>query len=219
MSIRVLIADDQELVREGLAVIIGAQSDLDVVGQAVDGADAVRLATELAPDVILMDIRMPGTDGLEATRLLLARPEVHSRILILTTFDADEHVLKALLAGASGFLLKDVPKRRLVEAIRAIHDGEMLLASAVTRRLVARHLSTEPGTDQLAMLQRLSTRERDVLGLVTFGATNPEIAAELFLSESTIKTYVGSLLHKLAARDRVQLVIFGHRAGVLPPTP
>lgn len=215
MSIRVLIADDQELVREGLATIVGAQPDLEVVGQAADGGHAVRLATELAPDVVLMDIRMPGTDGLEATRILMSRPEVRSRILVLTTFDADENVFAALVAGASGFLLKDVPRRRLVEAIRAIHDGELLLAPAITRRLVARHLSAGPDPDQEALLERLNARELEVLRLVTAGATNAEVAAALFLSESTIKTYVGSLLHKLAARDRVQLVIFGHRAGVV----
>ncbi|HET6627689.1 MAG TPA: response regulator transcription factor [Nocardioidaceae bacterium] len=218
MTVRVLVADDQELVRQGLETIVGAQDDLEVVGGAADGREAVRLAAELRPDVVLMDIRMPGMDGLEATRLLLARPEFSGRILVLTTFDADEHVFAALQAGASGFLLKDVPRRRLVEAIRAVHDGDVILAPAITRRLVERHLDTGRHDDgHRAALDRLSAREVDVLELLARGSSNQEIAARLHLSESTIKTHVGALLQKLSVRDRVQLVIFGYEAGLVRP--
>lgn len=212
--ITVLVADDQELIREGLATILGGQDGIEVVGTAADGAEAVRLVRELRPDVTLMDVRMPGTDGLDVTRQLLANGEAPTRVLVLTTFDEDALVLAALRAGASAFLLKDVPKHRLVEAVRAVHEGELLLSPAITRRLVERHLGTAADPERLALLDTLTEREVDVLRLVTAGASNPEIATHLHLSESTIKTHVGQLLLKLRARDRVHLVIFGHEVGL-----
>ena len=218
MTIRVLIADDQDLVRQGLETIVAAHENLEVVATAGNGREAVRLAAELSPDVVLMDIRMPEMDGLESTRILLARPEVTSRVLVLTTFDADEYVLAALRAGASGFLLKDVPRRRLVEAIHAVHGGELLLSPTITRRLVERHLDHPgPRPTDTATLERLSDRELDVLRLVATGHANREIADALHLSESTVKTHVGALLAKLDARDRVHLVIFGYDVGLVVP--
>lgn len=210
----VLVADDQELIREGLATILAAQDGIEVLGTAADGAEAVRMARDLRPDVTLMDIRMPGTDGLDATRQLLAGGEAPTRVLVLTTFDDDALVLEALRAGASAFLLKDVPKHRLVEAVRAVHEGELLLSPAITRRLVERHLTSTADPARTGLLERLTDREVDVLRLVTNGASNPEIASELHLSESTVKTHVGQLLLKLEARDRVHLVIFGHEVGL-----
>ena len=218
MTVRVLIADDQDLVRQGLETIVSAQPDLQVVATASTGREAIHLAAELRPDVVLMDIRMPEMDGLEATRLLLARSEVSSRVIVLTTFDADEYVLAALRAGASGFLLKDVPRRRLVDAIHAVHDGEVLLSPAITRRLVERHLERPAQRpEDTAALDRLSGREIDVLRLVATGHANREIADTLHLSESTVKTHVGALLTKLRVRDRVHLVIFGYDVGLVVP--
>jgi DNA-binding NarL/FixJ family response regulator len=211
--ISVLVADDQELIREGLATVLSAQPDLEVVGLAADGAEAVTLVRELRPQVTLMDIRMPGVDGLEATRRLLAGGATPTRVVVLTTFDEDALVMEALRAGASAFLLKDVPTRRLAEAIRAVHDGELLLSPAITRRLVERHL--ERGTtDHSATLAQLTARELDVLRRVVAGDSNAEVAAGLHLSESTVKTHVGALLAKIGARDRVHLVIFGYEAGL-----
>lgn len=217
MSLRIVIADDQELVREGLATILGAVRDMEVVGLAPDGQEAIRLTSDHAPDVVLMDVRMPGTDGLAATRAVLARPGATTRVIILTTFDTDEHVFDAMRAGASGFLLKDVPKQVLVEAIRAVHQGELMLAPAVTRRLVERHLTGAPDPARVADLTRLSPREVEVLARIASGDANAEIAERLFVSESTVKTHVGSLLQKLGARDRVQLVIFGYECGLVRP--
>ncbi len=217
MTVRVLIADDQDLVRQGLETIVSAHPDLKVVATAGTGREAIHLAAELRPDVVLMDIRMPEMDGLEATRLLLARPEVSSRVIVLTTFDADEYVLAALRAGASGFLLKDVPRRRLVEAIHAVHDGEVLLSPVITRRLVERHLEHPARPEDTTALAQLSGREIDVLRLVATGHANREIANALHLSESTVKTHVGALLTKLRARDRVHLVIFGYDVGLVVP--
>lgn len=218
MTIRVLVADDQELVRQGIETILAAEPDLDVVGGAADGAEAVAMSHELRPDVVLMDVRMPGTDGLEATRRLMAGPEPAPKVVMLTTFDADEYVAEALRAGASGFLLKDVPRRRLVEAVRAVREGETLLAPAITVRLVEAHLSTgsrDPEHERL--LGRLTARERQVLTEVCAGATNTEVAQRLHLSESTVKTHVGQLLAKTGSRDRVQLVIFGFQSGAATP--
>jgi DNA-binding NarL/FixJ family response regulator len=218
MTIRVLVADDQELVRQGIETILDAQDDFEVVGGAADGDEAVAMATDLVPDVVLMDVRMPGTDGLEATRRLVATPGITTRVVILTTFDADEYVVEALRAGACGFLLKDVPRRRLVEAVRAVHEGETLLAPSITLRLLEAHLGApdrDPGRDRT--LARLTPREREVLTEVCSGATNVEVAQRLHLSESTVKTHVGQLLAKTGSRDRVQLVIFGFQTGVAAP--
>lgn len=213
--IRLLVADDQELIRDGLASILGGHEGLDVVGTAADGAEAVRLARALRPDVTLMDLRMPGTDGLGATRQLMGDPRPSTRVVVLTTFDDDDLVVAALRAGASGFLLKDLPRQQLVEAIHAVHDGDLRLAPSITRRLVERQVAQEPDPERARQLERLSERETDVLRLVAKGATNSEIAGQLFLSESTVKTHVGHLLGKLAARDRVQLVIFAYDAGLV----
>ena len=214
--ITVVVADDQELIRDGLRTVLGGQEDLEVVDVAADGAQAVRVVRTLRPDVVLMDIRMPGTDGLEATRQLTADRSCTTKVLILTTFDEDALVLDALRAGASAFLLKDVPKRRLVEAIRAVHDGEVLLSPQITHRLVQRHLARNRG-DRAAVLERLTSRETDVLRRVVAGDSNPEIADTLHLSESTVKTHIGQLLAKTGSRDRVHLVILGYDSGLADP--
>jgi len=211
--ISVLVADDQELIREGLATVLAAQSDLEVVGLAADGREAELLVRELRPQVTLMDIRMPGVDGLEATRRLLADGAAPTRVIVLTTFDEDALVMEALRAGASAFLLKDVPARRLVESIRAVHEGELLLSPTITRRLVERHLRRE-APDHAVTLEQLTARELDVLHCVVAGDSNTEIAGRLHLSESTVKTHIGALLAKVGARDRVHLVIFGYEAGL-----
>ncbi|MDQ4052387.1 MAG: response regulator transcription factor [Actinomycetota bacterium] len=216
MTVRLLVADDQDLIREGLATILAAQPDLEVVGAATDGEEAVRLVRELRPDVTLMDIRMPRTDGLQATRQLLVGTEhPPTRVLVLTTFDDDALVLDALRAGASGFLLKDVPRRRLVEAIHAVHAGDLELSPAITRRLVERQLGVRRDPGRAAALGRLTEREVEVLRLIARGASNTELAEGLHLSQSTIKTHVGQLLHKLEVRDRVQLVIFAYDVGLV----
>lgn len=216
MTVRVLVADDQELIRVGLAAILQARQELDVVETAADGAEAVRLVRELRPDIALMDIRMPGTDGLEATRLLTSDPGQVTRVVMLTTFDDDDLVVDALRAGASGFLLKDLPRHRLVESILAVHAGELQLSSAITRRLVAQRLSRGVGPDRISLLDQLSEREREILALAARGATNGEIASTLFISESTVKTHIGQLYTKLGVRDRVQLVIFAYDTGIVP---
>ncbi len=212
--IRVLVADDQELIRDGLAAILDSHEDLDVVSTVADGAAAVSEATRLRPDIVLMDIRMPGTDGLEATRQLMAGDDVATRVIVLTTFDDDDLVLTALRSGASGFLLKDLPRQQLVDALRAVHEGDLRLSPSIVRRLVERQSRPVVPAEKRALLERLSERETEVLALVGRGLTNTEIAATVFLSESTIKTHVGRLLAKLDARDRVQLVIFAHQVGL-----
>ena len=212
--IRVLVVDDQELVRRGLATMVASAPDVEVVGEAADGRAAATEAARLRPDVVLMDIRMPVLDGLSATREILAASPDPPRVLVLTTFDADEQVLDALHSGASGFLLKDVPTSTLVDAIRAAHAGDMALSPTITRRLVQRHLTTSRGSDAPS-LDALTAREVDVLRLVAEGATNTEIAGTLHLSESTVKTHVGALLAKLGARDRVRLVIVGYETGLV----
>ena len=214
--IRVVLADDQALVRDGLAMILSAQQDIDVVGEAADGAEALTLVRELSPDVVLMDVRMPGIDGIEATRSLLDDPEIRTRILILTTFDLDEYVYEALEAGASGFLLKDVPRAQLVAAVRAIAAGDQLLSPSIMRKQIeefVRHGPRERGTP--AALADLTERELDVLRLVARGRSNAEIAAELYLSEATVKTHVGHMLQKLGLRDRVQAVIYAYESGLV----
>ena len=215
MTIRVLVADDQDLIRDGLAAIIDSQHDLAVVGVAADGAEAIRAARDLRPDITLMDIRMPGTDGLEATRQLLADEPLATRVVVLTTFDEDDLVVQALQLGASGFLLKDLPRQHLVDALRAVHDGDLRIAPSITRRLVERRLDRGTDAARTRVLERLTEREAEVLRLVATGLTNSEIAGELFLSESTVKTHVSRLLQKLTVRDRVQLVILAYESGLV----
>ena len=211
--IRLLLADDQALVRGGLRLIVDAEPDMEVVGEAADGREAVELAVAVEPDIALMDIRMPGLDGIEATRQLLAEvPE--TRVVILTTFDLDDYIVDAFRAGASGFLLKTVPPQQLVAAVRTIMEGDALLAPASTRRLieqVARPQAVAPALDELTV------REHDVLRLLARGLTNAEIASELVVEPSTIKSHVASILSKLDLRDRVHAVVFAYENGIVQP--
>jgi DNA-binding NarL/FixJ family response regulator len=220
LSVRVLIADDQVLVRSGFRMILEARDDLEVVGEAENGARAIELARELEPDVVLMDVRMPVMDGVEATRLLL-ESGAGARVIILTTFDLDEYVFEALRAGASGFLLKDVQPAQLVEAIRVVASGEALLAPSVTRRLLDRFAATFDASSSKSPpeLDALTPRELEILRLVAGGLSNAEIAAQLFLSETTVKTHVSSVLRKLHLRDRVQAVVLAYEAGLVRPGP
>ena len=214
MTIRVLIADDQELVRAGFRKLLDAEDTITVVGEAVDGGQAVALATRVAPDVVLMDIRMPRMDGLEATRRITGSTAV--QVLILTTYDLDEYVFEALRAGASGFLLKDCPPESLVSGIATVARGDALLAPSVTRRLIAEFARRPPDAPRPA-LPDLSPRETQVLIQVARGLSNREIAGQLFLGEATIKTYVGNILAKLGCRDRVQAVVAAYEAGLIQP--
>jgi DNA-binding NarL/FixJ family response regulator len=212
MTLRVAVADDQELVRAGLCGILRAASDLAVVGEAATGGQAIALVQAEKPDVVLMDIRMPELDGIEATRRITATEE--TKVLILTTFDLDEYVYSALRGGASGFLLKDTPPRQLIEAVRTVAHGDALLAPAITRRLIAQFTARPPAAVRPAQLDVLTGREREVLTLVADGLTNDEIARHLYISPGTAKTHVRHLLTKLDARDRVQLAIIAHRTGL-----
>jgi len=217
VSIRVLVADDQALVRAGFRQLLEREGDLDVVGEAADGAEAVELGRRLRPDVVVMDIRMPNLDGLEATRRLTAGSPA-PRVLVLTTFDLDDYVFEALRAGASGFLLKDAAPEELVSAVRLVAGGEALLAPSVTRRVIEEFArSAAPATAPVAELDELTTREREVLLLVARGLSNAEIARELFLSSGTVKTHVAHILRKLDARDRVQAVIVAYECGLVGP--
>jgi len=211
--IRVLIADDQALMRTGFRMILDAQDDIEVVGEAIDGEDAMRRFQQLSPDVVVMDVRMPTMDGIEATRRLSAldRP---ARVLILTTFDLDEYVYEALRAGASGFLLKDRPPEELVAAVRVIASGEALLAPSVTRRLIEEFAKRAP-TGKPTELDELTEREREVLVLMAKGLSNAEIARALFVAETTVKTHVGRVLHKLGLRDRAQAVVLAYESGLV----
>ncbi|MGW1989943.1 response regulator [Embleya sp. NPDC001921] len=217
MSIRLLIVDDQELIRTGLRLFLQTQDDLAVVGEAEDGDEAIALAGALRPDVVLMDIRMPRMDGVEATaRLHAAGISPPPRVLILTTFDLDEYVFGALRAGAAGFLLKDASRARLVEAIHVVHDGEALLSPSITRRLIENFATrTEPLRSSPALLAGLTPREREALLLVARGLSNSEIAARLVVTEATVKSHVGSMFAKLGLRDRAQAVVFAYEHGVI----
>jgi len=216
VSIRVAIADDQALVRSGFRLILEARTDLEVVGEGEDGVEAVALVQELAPDVILLDIRMPNLDGIEATRQIVASGS-DTRILVLTTFDLDEYVYEAVRAGASGFLLKDVRPAELVDAIRVVANGNALLAPTALERLLARFSVAETDRDGTAATDLLTDREAETLRLIASGLSNAEIAATLVVSEATVKTHVSNLLRKLGVRDRVQAVIAAYDAGVVQP--
>ena len=215
-AIRVLVVDDQVLVRTGFRMILEAEPDLVVAGEAGDGDEAVRQVATCAPDVVLMDVRMPGTDGIEATRRILAAPEhADLRVIMLTTFDMDQYVYDALRAGASGFLLKDVPPEQLVDGIRAVVSGESLLASSITRRMIEVYLHHPPPGPPSPALDRLTPREREILVLLARGLSNAEIAGDLVVSETTVKTHVARVLMKLGLRDRVQAVIFAYEHDVV----
>ena len=212
--IRVLIADDQALVRGGFSMILAAQPDMDIVGMAEDGAQAVILASELAPDVVLMDVRMPVMDGVEATRRILADPRVHTKVVMLTTFDLDEYVYAALVAGASGFLLKETRPEVLADAVRTVAGGEALLAPTVLRRLVDQHsnAATPANPERLSVL---TEREVEVLRLIGRRASNKEISQVLWITESTVKTHVTRIFGKLDLRDRAQAVVLAYETGLV----
>jgi DNA-binding NarL/FixJ family response regulator len=214
--IRVLLCDDQRLVRSGFAMILRAEEGIEVAGEAADGVEAVSATRELRPDVVLMDVRMPRVDGIEATRQITAMPEP-PRVLVLTTFDLDEYVFAALRAGASGFMLKDAPEAQLLAAIRIVADGGSLFAPAVTRRLVERFASLEEPSAPPPALDTLTAREAEVLRLLARGRSNAEIAAELVVSEHTVKTHVAHILSKLGLRDRIQAVILAYESGLVRP--
>ncbi|MFA9431497.1 response regulator [Egicoccus sp. AB-alg2] len=214
--IRVLVADDQALVRGGLGMILAAQPDIEVVGMAEDGAQAVDLAAELVPDLVLMDVRMPVMDGLEATRRILASSGVRPKVVMLTTFDADEYVYEALAAGASGFLLKETRPEVLADSVRTVVGGEALLAPAVLRRLVDRHAPTSDGVDA-SRLAVLTDREVEVLRLIARGASNAELARTLWISEPTVKTHITRIFRKLDLRDRAQAVVLAYETGLVKP--
>jgi DNA-binding NarL/FixJ family response regulator len=219
MSVRVLLVDDQALIRAGFRMILEAEDDIEVVGECADGTQAVDSSRRLAPDVVLMDIRMPEMDGIEATRRIAGGNGEPARVLMLTTFDLDEYVYDALRAGASGFLLKDVPAEQLVEAIRVVAQGDALLAPSVTRRLISEFSRSAPGGRGKApdSLNDLTPRELEVFGLIARGMSNAEIAAELVVSETTVKTHVARVLMKLGVRDRVQAVVLAYESGVVAP--
>nr|BFD83634.1 response regulator transcription factor [Streptomyces sp. Xyl84] len=218
-TIRVLIADDQQMVRQGFTVLLNTQPDIEVTGQAVDGADAVAKVAELAPDVVLMDIRMPEMSGIEATRRVTGeRPG--TKVLVLTTFDLDEYVYEALCAGASGFLLKDASADQLAEAVRVIAAGDALLAPGITRRLIAEfsRMNGRPRTPLKARVGDLTERETEVLTLIAQGLSNAEIAEHLVVAEQTVKTHVGRILVKLGLRDRTQAAVFAYESGLVRPS-
>jgi DNA-binding NarL/FixJ family response regulator len=217
MSLSVLIVDDQELVRAGFRMILDAEEDIEVAGEAADGQEAVAEAQRLQPDVVLMDVRMPVVDGIEATRRLLADGKTRAKVVMLTTFDMDEYVYDALRAGASGFLLKDVPPEQLVAGIRAVAAGDALLAPSITRRVIEEFVRRPPSSVRTLPpeLAELTARELEVLKLIARGLSNAEIAKELFVSETTVKTHVGHVLTKLGLRDRVQAVVFAYESGLV----
>ncbi len=216
--IRILIADDQTLVRDGFRMILDAQEDFDVVGEAADGAQAVAKARELRPDIVLMDVRMPGRDGLDATRELV-NSFADIRVVILTTFDLNEYVYEAMRAGASGFLLKDVPRAQLIAGVRTVAAGDALLAPAITRRLIEQFVKRPPASIRPLppQVDELTARELEVLRLVARGRSNSEIAGQLVVSEATVKTHISHALQKLGLRDRVQAVVFAYESGLVEP--
>ncbi|MCW2883024.1 MAG: two component transcriptional regulator, LuxR family [Sphaerisporangium sp.] len=218
MNIRVVLVDDQELVRAGFRMVLGAQPDIDVVGEAADGAAVVELLGSVTADVVLMDVRMPRVDGVEATRLIRALPDP-PKVLILTTFDLDEYAFTALKAGASGFLLKDVPPSDLLSAIHSVHAGDSVVAPSTTRRLLQRFTAHLPGraASEPESLRQLTVREREVLVLVARGLSNSEIAERLTLAEATVKTHLGRVLAKLGVRDRAQAVVHAYETGLITP--
>ncbi|UVS82638.1 MULTISPECIES: response regulator [Actinokineospora] len=214
--IRVVVVDDQELMRVGFRMVLGAQDDMEVVGEAGDGRAAIAMAEQLRPDVVLMDVRMPVLDGVEATKAITAAGT--SKVLVMTTFDLDEYALSALRSGASGFLLKDTPPAHLVSALRSVASGDAVVSPSVTRRLLDRFLGQSGGELRDAkVLDALTEREREVLVLVAQGLSNTEIARKLFLSEATVKTHVGRVLSKLDLRDRVQAVVLAYETGLVRP--
>jgi DNA-binding NarL/FixJ family response regulator len=219
MSLGVLIVDDQALVRAGFRMILEAEEDMEVVGEAADGREAITEARRLRPDVVLMDVRMPDVDGIEATRRLLAEDRSAVKVVMLTTFDMDEYVYDALRAGASGFLLKDVPPEQLVDGIRAVAKGDALLAPSVTRRVIEEFVRRPPASVRTLppKLEELTARELEVLKLIARGCSNAEIATELFVSETTVKTHVAHVLMKLGLRDRVQVVVAAYESGLVEP--
>ncbi|WP_026928323.1 response regulator [Granulicoccus phenolivorans] len=221
MTISVLVVDDQMLVRRGFRLLLEIEPDLEIVGEAGDGIEAVARVKELRPDVVLMDVRMPRMDGVEATRRITALPHCTTRVIMLTTFDLDDYVHDALRAGASGFLLKDVDPSILVTGIRSVYAGDALLAPRITSRLITAYLAQRPSVDRAAREQvaRLTGRERETLDLIVRGLSNAEIAATLFVAETTVKTHVARLLAKLGLRDRVHAVIYAYDHGLVrPPT-
>jgi DNA-binding NarL/FixJ family response regulator len=218
--VRIVVADDHQVVRTGFADLLGTRADFVVVGVAADGAEAVRLCRELQPDVVLMDVRMPGMDGIEATRQVVEASGCGPRVIILTTFDLDEYVYDALRAGASGFLLKDVTAERLFDAVRVVADGEALLAPGVTRRLISEFAALRPSPDDSASFVELATltpRETEVLRLVAEGLSNTEIASLLVVTDETVKTHVSRMLRKLGLRDRTQAVVRAYESGLVVP--
>ncbi|MGA2756451.1 MAG: response regulator transcription factor [Solirubrobacteraceae bacterium] len=218
MTVRVVIADDQQLIRTGFRMILAAEPDIEIVGEAATGTEAVSLNRDLRPEVMLMDIRMPELDGIEATRRILAQNhEPKTSVLILTTFDLDEYVYDALRAGASGFLLKDVPAPQLAAAIRTVGEGDALLAPSITRRLIEEFAAPRTPTNTPPGLSELTPRELEVFRLVATGMSNGEIAAHLIVGETTVKTHVTRVLMKLGVRDRVQAVVLAYEAGIVNP--
>ena len=214
--IRTVIVDDEPLARDGIRLRLAHERDIDVIGEAADGEEAVDLARKLAPDVALLDLRMPKMDGIQATELIARSPGTATRVLVVTTFDADEYVYAALRAGASGFLLKDAPPEELAVAVRVIAAGEALLAPSVTRRLIEQFARMQPSRES-GELESLTDRELEVLRLVARGLSNAEIAQELVIGETTVKTHVGNVLMKLGVRDRVQAVVLAYESGVVRP--
>jgi DNA-binding NarL/FixJ family response regulator len=217
VSTRVLLADDQSMVRAGFRMILESEPDIEVVGEAADGEQASATAHRLHPDVVLMDIQMPGGDGLRATRRITESPDLACRVVILTTFERDDYVFEALQAGASGFLLKNAPPEQLVDAVRVVAAGDALLAPSVTRRIIEQFARRPVEADVRTRVESLTQREREVLVMLARGRSNSELATELFVTEGTVKTHVSSLLAKLGLRDRVQAVVLAYESGLVTP--